>query len=178
MIIDIVVILVALFAIYKGYKKGFVAALFSFAGLIIIMAAGIPLSIQMAKYFGSNTNNPKPWLPIATFLLVSIIIMILMKWIAALVSAAFNWTLLGGINRLAGACLFVFIYLTIISILLFYAIESNIISTHTMQNSYTAHYMEWWGRKSLGLLSSILPFLGNSFNQLKNYFSNINSTSG
>ncbi len=173
MIIDIIVILITLFALFKGYKKGFVVALFSLAGLIIIMAAGIPLSIQMANYFGGDKNNAKPWLPIATFLLVSIIIMLLMRWIAVLVSTAFNWTLLGGVNRLAGACLFVFIYLTIISVLVFYAIGLNILSVHTIQSSYTAHYLEWWGSKSIELLSVILPFLKSSFSELKNYFTSV-----
>lgn len=170
MIIDIIVLLIAIFSIFKGYKKGFIAAIFSFAGLIIIMAAGIPLSIQIAKYFGGNTNNAKPWLPIASFLLVTIIIMLLMKWIAALISTAFNWTLLGGINRLAGVCLFAFIYLTIISIILFYAIGSNIVSPHIIQTSYTAQYLIWWGNKSIEILSAILPFLKASFTELKNYF--------
>lgn len=170
MIIDILVLLVAIFAIFKGYKKGLIAALFSFAGLIIVMVAGIPLSIQMAKYFGGNTNNTKPWLPIATFLLIAIIIMLLMKWIAALISAAFNWTLLGGINKLAGVCLFAFIYLTIISILVFYAVGLNVISAHVLQTSYTVQYLQWWGNKSIELLSAILPFLQTSFTELKNYF--------
>ncbi len=82
MIIDIIVLIVALVAAFKGYRKGLIVAFFSFVGLIIVLAAGVPLSVQAAKYIGVDASNTKPWQPMVIFLLVAIIIMLLMRWVA------------------------------------------------------------------------------------------------
>ena len=170
MIIDIIVLIVALVAAFKGYRKGLIVAFFSFVGLIIVLAAGVPLSVQAAKYIGVDASNTKPWQPMVIFLLVAIIIMLLMRWVARLVTAALNWPLLGGMNRLVGACLFLLVYLTIISILFFYVSNVNLLPVSVIKGSHTVSYMQWWAPKSIELLSTILPFLKNSFIELKKYF--------
>lgn len=163
------VLIVALIAACKGYRSGLIVACFSFVGLIIVLAAGVPLSAQVAKYVGVPASSAKPWQPMVVFLLVAIITIFLICWIAKLVTAAINWSLLGRANRLVGACLFLVVYLTAISILFFYVANTNILSTSITKSSHTAYYMQWWAPKSIELLSAILPFLRDSFTALKYY---------
>ena len=70
MLIDIVAFILLLLAIYKGWTKGFIVAVFSFIAFIVGLAAALKLSAVVAAYIGESVSVSQRWLPVIAFLLV------------------------------------------------------------------------------------------------------------
>ena len=73
MILDIIVAVILILAVIKGYRQGLIVALFSFIALIIGIAAAMKLSVVAAGYIGKAVNISDRWLPIISFAVVFLI---------------------------------------------------------------------------------------------------------
>src|SRR3982751_6215 len=127
MIIDIIFFILFVLAIFKGISRGLIVAIFSFLAIIIGVAAAMKLSYIVANWLQHSFNTGKQWLPILSFLIVLIAVIILVRWIANLIQAAINVAMLGWLNKLGGVVLYLLIYLFMYSIFLFYLTKMNFI---------------------------------------------------
>lgn len=173
MFIDIVVVILLLFATFKGLRKGFVVGLFSFLAFIIGLAAAIKLSTVAAFHLGNSINISQRWLPVLAFILVFILVVFLVGLGARAIEAVIKMTMLGWANKLGGIILFVFIYLFIFSIILFYAEQLHLIKPETMQNSVAYPILQPLAPKVINALSVIFPFFKNMFTDLLDFFDNV-----
>ncbi|HMW27400.1 MAG TPA: CvpA family protein, partial [Ferruginibacter sp.] len=64
MLIDLAFGVLMLLAIFKGYQKGFVIAVFSLLAFIIGLAAALKLSTVVAAYLHDSTSISVRWLPL------------------------------------------------------------------------------------------------------------------
>ncbi len=106
MIIDIVFFILMVWAIYKGYSRGLIVALFSVLALIIGLAAAIKLSAVVAIYIKNNVSIATQWLPILSFALVFILLVILVRVGAGLIEKTVKMAMLGWANRIGGIILY------------------------------------------------------------------------
>lgn len=173
MIIDIVFLIVMALAIYKGYQKGLILSVFSVLGYIIGLSAALKLSAVVAIYLQQQTNFGLSWLPLISFALVFAAMVILVQWCGKLISQTFKMVLLGWVNQLAGIILFIIIYTTIYSVLLFYLINMKMISEETISISKTYLFVKPWGPKLISGLGYIIPIFQNIFEQLNIFFEKI-----
>lgn len=173
MFIDIVVVILLVFATFKGLRKGFIVGLFSFLGFIIGLAAAMKLSTVAAIHLGNAINISQRWLPVLAFMLVFLLVVFLVGIGARAIEAVIKMTMLGWLNRLGGIVLFVLIYLFIFSIILFYAEQVHLIKPETMQNSVAYPILQPLGPKVINGLSIIFPFFKNMFNDLLNFFDGV-----
>src|SRR4051812_25304065 len=118
MIIDIIYVILLTIALWKGFSRGFIIAIFSFLAIFIGLAAAIKFSAVVAVWLHSSTNIGTRWLPFISFLAVIIIVIILVRWIAGLLQASVEFAMLGWLNRLAGVILYVALYTMFYSIIL------------------------------------------------------------
>ena len=79
MIIDIVFLILVILAVIKGFRRGLIVGLFSFIAIIVGLAAAIKLSIVVAGYIGSAVNVSDRWLPVISFLVVFIAVVLLIR---------------------------------------------------------------------------------------------------
>ena len=126
MLIDIIAFVLLLLAVFKGLRKGFIVALFSFLAFFIGLAAALKLSAAMAVYIGGNVSVSQRWLPFLAFLVVFLIVVLLVRLGAKLLQGLVQTMMLGWLNRLGGVLLYALIYFFIYSILLFYATRLNL----------------------------------------------------
>ena len=77
MIIDIGFLVVMIFAIFKGLRKGFILGIFSLLAFIIGLAAALKLSAVVAAYLQKDVVTASRWLPVFAFLLVFIVVILL-----------------------------------------------------------------------------------------------------
>ena len=77
MLIDLAFGVLMVLAIFKGYQKGFVIAVFSLLAFIIGLAAALKLSTVVAAYLHDSTSISVRWLPLVAFLLVFLVVVIL-----------------------------------------------------------------------------------------------------
>jgi len=173
MLLDVIFLMLMLVAIFKGYRKGFVVAIFSFVALFIGLAAALKLSAYVAVRLKESVNVSSGWLPFLSFLIVFIIAVLLVNWTGKLIQKAFEIALLGWVNRLAGILLYALLYTIIYSVFLFYADKIHFFSAATIQASQVSSLIEPFGPKVVEAFGKVVPVFRDSFKQLEDFFSGI-----
>ncbi len=171
--IDIIFAILLIVAIVKGLRKGFVVAIFSIVAYIIGIAAALKLSAIVAVHLQKNITISGKWLPVLSFALVFLVVVILVNWGGKLVEKTFEMAFLGWANRLAGVALYVILYTIILSVLLFYAEKINLLAPATIHQSATYAYIKPWAPKIIDGFGSIIPVFKNSFTQLESFFESL-----
>lgn len=170
MFIDIAFAILMILAVVKGLGKGFVVAVFSLLAFFIGLAAALKLSAIVAIRLQESTNISGKWLPVISFLLVFIIVVLLVRLGARWIDKAVQFVWLGWLNRLLGVILYVILYTTIFSIFVFYAVQLNLIRQDTIDASRTYGYIQPWGPYVINSMGKIIPWFKDLFVQLENFF--------
>jgi membrane protein required for colicin V production len=173
MFLDVVCLAIFLWATFKGLRKGFVVGVFSFFAFIIGLAAALKLSIVAAEYIGANTNIAQRWIPFIAFAAVFFVVVLLVRLGAKAIEAGLRIAMLGWLNRLGGMILYIFIYFFILSIILFYLQQLNVLKKEALDNSLVYPYIQPLGPHFIGALGYIIPFFKNMFTELEMFFQGI-----
>lgn len=173
MIIDIIFAVLIVLAIIKGLRKGLVVAVFSFIAIIIGLAAAMKLSATVAGWLQHNTNIGMQWLPLLSFIIIMVVVALLVRWCASLIEVGLDIVLMGWINKLGGALLYIMLYITIFSVCLFYAQQMNLLQAQTFQQSHSYWFVQPWGPKAIDALSVVIPVFRNMFGELQQFFGSL-----
>ena len=169
-IIDIIVLVLVIVGIYKGWRKGLVLGIFSVLAFIIGLAAAIKLSALVAERLGEATNISQKWLPVLAFAIVFWVVAFLVRLGAKALEGVLQLAMLGWLNKLGGVLLYVLLYLFVFSILLFYAQQLQIIKPETAEISITYPFIYPMGQEVIGAIGTILPFFKDMFKELESFF--------
>ncbi len=170
MILDLTVVIILAFALFKGLQKGFIVGAFSFLAFVIGLAAALKCSSGVARYLQQDAGLSQAWLPVLAFIAVFILVVFLVNLGAKAMEGVARLALLGWLNRLGGAALFVLGYLFIYSVILFYADNLNLVSNATKEASVTYAYLKPLGPMVIDILGVVFPFLKNMFYELTEFF--------
>jgi len=171
MVIDVIFVILMILAVIQGYRRGFIIAVFSFVAIIVGLAAALKLSTVVAGRIGHAVKVSEKWLPILSFLVVFVVVVLLIRLGARVIQRITETVMLGWFNRLAGIILYAAIYITIFSIFLFYAGQMKIISSETVGASISYPFIQPWGPKAIDAIGTVIPFFKNMFNELQDFFS-------
>jgi membrane protein required for colicin V production len=173
MILDLFVVVILILAIIKGYQRGLIVGIFSFIAIIIGLAAAMKLSAVVAGYVGEAVKISDGWLPIISFAAVFLIVVLLVRWGAKIIQRATEAVMLGWVNRLGGIILYVALYITVFSVLIFYAEKIHLIRQETIDKSVTYSFVQPWGPKAINTFASIIPIFKDMFSELSDFFDGI-----
>ncbi len=171
--IDIIALILLVFAIWKGVRKGFIVAAFSFIAVFAGIAAAMKFSIVASKWLTENTNISAQLIPFLAFIAVMIILGLLVKWAAAIIQKFVELAMMGWLNRLGGIVFFVFLYGLLFSIVLFYLSQTSIIKPETLSHSTSYQLLAPVGPAAVDLIGNIIPFFKDMFEELKEQFDKI-----
>ena len=173
MMIDIIVAIILILAAIKGYRQGLIVALFSVIAFIIGLAAALKLSVVVAGYIGQAVKISDKWLPIISFALVFLIVVLLVRLGARFIQRTVEFAMLGWLNRLGGILLYAGLYILIFSILIFYADQLGFMKPETKNESVTYAYIQPWGPKLMEGLGKIIPVFKGMFSDLEDFFDGV-----
>jgi membrane protein required for colicin V production len=173
MLIDATLTILLILAVFKGYRNGFVVAVFSFFAILIGLAAAMKLSAWVAGLLKENTSVSATWLPFLSFALVMIVVILLVRLGAKLVQSALELVLLGWINKLCGIVLYAALYITVFSVFLFYAEKIHLLKPESLIASRSYAWIQPWGPKAIEWFGRILPFFKGMFEELSHFFDRI-----
>lgn len=173
MLIDIVAVILFIMALFKGFRKGLIVAVFSFLAYLIGLAAALKLSTLMADYIGTNVQVSQRWLPFIAFFLVFLVVVLLVRLGAKAIEGAVRMAMLGWVNRLGGVLFYLLLYFFIYSILLFYATELTLLKAETIRASVVYGFIEPFAPKVMEILGAAIPFFRNMFAELLHFFENV-----
>ncbi len=171
--IDIIFAILIAIAIFKGYRKGLIIAIFSIVAFIVGLAAALKLSATVAAYLQNSVSISGKWLPFLSFAMVFGVVAVLVSLGGKLIEKTFEMALLGWANRIGGILLFVILYTIIFSIFLFYAEKIHLFEEATIQSSKVFPFIKPWGPKVINAFGTILPIFKDMFTQLSNYFESL-----
>jgi membrane protein required for colicin V production len=173
MLLDIIFAVIIVFAIIKGYQRGLIVGLFSLIAVIIGLAAAMKLSTLAAGYIGKAVKISDQWLPIISFAVVFLIVVLLIRLGARVIEKTVEVALLGWVNKLGGIILFAAIYIVVFSVLLFYAEQVKLLQPETIQQSVTYSFVQPWGPKAINGFGSIIPVFKDMFGDLESFFDGV-----
>lgn len=174
--IDIIAIIIAVLAFYKGIKRGLIAALFSVLGLLLAFTLSFKLSATVANWLGNEVSVHQRWLPFIAFLMVFIGVILLFRLLGAAIEKGFELAMLGWANKLAGILVYLLAYGLVYSAILFFLTKMGLLSQTTIASSLVYPYLQPWAPAAMNFLSSVLPFLKDVFTQLQQFFEKTTET--
>lgn len=175
MAIDAFFVIVIIFACIKGYRRGLVVALFSIIAFIAGLAAALKLSAVVAARLSSNTSVSAKWLPVISFVLIFLIVVLLVNLGAKMLQKSVEMVMLGWANRLGGIIFYTLLYSIIFSIFLFYMAQLHLIKNETISASRCYPFIKPLGPGIIDKLGSIIPFFKDMFNQLQHFFNAVSN---
>ncbi|MEO7529819.1 MAG: CvpA family protein [Sediminibacterium sp.] len=173
MLIDAIFIILMILAVFKGYRSGFVVAVFSFLAIVIGLAAAMKLSTVVAGWLQNSTSISSAWLPFLSFALVMVGVVILVRLGGKLIESAMRMVMLGWLNKLSGIVLYAALYIMIYSVVLFYANELHWMKSETYLTSRSYSFVQPWGPKAIELFASLMPWFKGMFDELSHFFDKV-----
>jgi len=173
MILDLIFVIILVLAIFKGFRRGLIVGLFSFIAFIVGLAAAIKLSAIVAGYIGKAVKVSDQWLPIISFAVVFMLVVLLVRLGANLIQRTIEIAMLGWVNRLGGIVLYAALYITVFSIVIFYAEQIHLIKQETIDKSITYSFVRPWGPKAIDGLGTLIPWFKDMFADLEKFFGNV-----
>jgi membrane protein required for colicin V production len=173
MIIDLLLAVILVLAVIKGFQRGLIVAAFSLVAFIIGLAAAMKLSAVAAGYIGQAVKVSDQWLPVISFALVLLAVVLLVNWGARLLEKSVQFVMLGWVNKIGGILLYAALYITLFSILLFYAEQTQFIKKETISASATYSFIQPWGPKAIEGFGKLIPVFKDSFTELEQFFGRV-----
>ncbi len=115
--VDLVILVILLFGAYRGFQTGLVLEIVSIVAFFVAILGGfklIDLGKNMLESFEDTLGN---FMPIAAFILVFVIILIVINLAGRLFKKIIDFTILGSFDNFAGALLGMLKFTLFLSIL-------------------------------------------------------------
>ena len=100
---DIILIIPLLWGAFKGFKKGLIIELASLIALFLGVWGGVKFSFVSAKYLGEMFDISEKLMPLISFAITFVIIVIAVFTLAKLLQKFIKMIALGMLNKIAGA---------------------------------------------------------------------------
>ncbi len=143
--LDILAGTLFIIALLQGYRRGFIRALISFFSLFIGLVLAFQFAGWVAIQLKEHTKIASHWLPFISFLLVLVLVLIVLRWLSGLLQQTAEWLHLGWLNTILGVVLYVFIYYTVLSAIVYFLQILGVLEEAQMKGTYTYEYLhKWW----------------------------------
>jgi len=170
MLLDIFAVVLIGFGFYRGFTRGFVFSIFSFIAWAVGLIAALKLTDVGASHLRDWTGSKSPWVPIVTFVVIFLAVVVLVLLFAKLIDGIITVAQLGLWNKLAGGVLEVLIFVLVFSVGLWMFNNGGFISPEVKSESklygivspVAPNVFTWLGRN--------VPALDNLLDNLKPYF--------
>lgn len=167
MITDIILLILLALAVYKGWTKGFIMAIFVFVSYFVALALAFHFSGTVEGYIRSNSNSDSKWYSFLAFLLVMIAGIIAVRLVGKLIEKSAELMLLGLVNRFLGIIVMAIIYVTFFAVTLVYCKRFGLMGDGHATDSKSISYLMKYGHWMVANFSEWMPALKNLFNDAK-----------
>jgi membrane protein required for colicin V production len=117
--IDIILCIPLVWGLYKGFTKGLIVELASIVAFGLGVYGGIHLSDYVANKIAKGFNWTSPYLPILSFAITFLAIIILVYFVAKLVQRLAEGMALGIFNKIGGAVFGILKFALIMSVIIY-----------------------------------------------------------
>lgn len=168
--IDLIVSLLLLAAVYLGYQRGLILAIFSFLSLWVGIFLAFKFTSVVAGWLGQRMTVSDRWLPILSFLLILIGVILLIRLGAKALESVLEVAQLGAFNRVAGAFLYSVLLLSLCSAVFQGLQWAGAITVEDGQTSFFLEHVQPIFMETFQGLSSWIPGGRDVFETLERFF--------
>lgn len=172
MTIDIIFAIILVIAVYKGFTRGLIVAVFSFVAVLLGMAAALKLSAVAALYVQQHWDVHARWLPVACYIGLFIGVVLLVRLGATALQKVVQLAMLGWLDKLGGIVLYVLVYTISYSVLLWIANQLYLLTPAVKMQSVVYPVIAKWGPFFIESLGKLIPVFKDAFTQLQQFFDN------
>lgn len=164
--LDIVIAIILLIGIYKGYRNGFLMGLISLLAIVLGIFGGFKLMGEGMLFLQKEFNADTSVLPYLSFLLIFIIIVVLVNLFGKLIKTSIDKTMFGVVDEILGAALGGIKWLFLLSVL-FWIVDSMDFEPwpEWTEGSILYPFTITFATELSGYVSDILPFFKETFKQ-------------
>lgn len=170
MIFDVVALIIIAIAFINGYQKGILYMAFFFAGLFFGIFASLKLSTTTSMYLEQWFNIAPSWLPIISLVLTFLLVFILLRYVAHLLKKFLELLHLNFINQIVGGVLGAVLAFGVLSIGIWYLVESPLMKSTALTESNVYPYMAEFAPLFIDKVSNILPFMKGLLQDISELF--------
>lgn len=170
MIIDFLFAIAMLMAVFKGFGRGLIVAVFSLLAFFIGLIAAMKMSAAVAVWLENKSGTQTTWMPFIAFVLVMAVVMLLIRFGANMIERAVDFAMLGWLNKIGGVIFYAAMYIIFFSIILFFAKSLGVLADETIADSKIYAFVAPWGPKSIEAIGSVIPIFKGLFQQLESFF--------
>jgi len=127
----------------------------------------------MADYLGKAVNISNQWMPVISFAVVFLLVILLIRLGAKAIEKTVEMAMMGWLNKIGGIILFAAIYITVFSVLVFYAEQLKLLQPDTIDKSVTYSFIQPWGPKAINGFGSVVPLFKDMFSALEHFFEGV-----
>lgn len=167
MIIDILLLILLVLAVYKGWTKGFIMAIFVFISYFAALALAFHFSGTVEGYIRSHSSSDSKWYSFLAFLLVLIAGIIAVRLVGKIIEKSAELMMLGLVNRFLGILVMAIIYITFFAVTLVYCDRFGLTGAGQATDSKSLSYLMKYGHWLVAHFSEWMPALKNLFNDAK-----------
>jgi len=173
MLIDLVWLGLLLWAGFKGYKRGLIVGVFSFVAVLVGLIAAVKLSVVAADYPRQYTSIAGGWIPLLSFLVVFLSVVLLIRLGANAIEEAVKVVTLGWANKVGGVLLYTALFTLSYSVVLFYLSSMRLFNEKTLQESMTVELLLKLGPWAIEKIASLFPLFKDMFLALQQFFAEV-----
>jgi membrane protein required for colicin V production len=167
MLIDILLLIILALAVYKGWTKGFIMAIFVFISYFVALALAFHFSGTVEGYIRSHSSTDSKWYSFLSFILVMIAGIIAVRLVGKIIEKSAELMLLGLVNRFLGILVMAIIYITFFAVTLVYCNRFGLVGDGQATDSQSLSYLLKYGHWMVSHFSEWMPALKNLFNDAK-----------
>jgi membrane protein required for colicin V production len=174
--IDISLVILLIYGIWKGLKQGLIISVFTLLAWVVGILAAIKLSSEASQWIQQQFDIHSNYLPVISFLAVFFIIALIIYLIGKSLEKVVEIAHLGFINKLGGAILRIAIYTLVFSIFIWLLNEAGFISPEVKTQSKTYFLISGVSDYAINHLSEYIPAVKEMFAELQQFFENISKS--
>jgi membrane protein required for colicin V production len=118
--LDIILIILLGFAAFRGWRRGLILELATFAALFLGILAGFYFSALVSGWLEKGFDYNGKYINIISFVIIFIVVLVLVRLLAKAIEKGVKAIALGWLNKLAGAVFSVLKAALILSILIYF----------------------------------------------------------
>ncbi len=172
MYIDLAFLLMALIGFITGFRKGLLHSIFFLAGIIIGIYAALHFSVEASQWLQSQFDIPTHYLPLLAFTAVFLLVCGLLLLVATILESVLKLLKLNLINRLAGAVIWLILYLVLFSTALWFLNSYRILPEEQKTDSRTYPYISNYSPYVMEIVEDIIPLANKGYDQLDSLIQN------
>jgi len=169
-IVDIIIVIILGLGAYEGFKQGFLMSIVGLVGFVVAIILGFYFLEPMAGWLAEKVREVNLGYPIAGFLVIFFISMILIRVVGWTLKKLINIILLGGIDSAAGGVLGALKAGFFISLFLWFTTEFQMdLPKKWLKSSETLGYIQPMAPAVIANVEPFFPKVGSTRSKLDEF---------